>query len=761
MSERQFLARIGVAAILFAFAASVHAQNFSRGGVEFQALRSVSVTAGAPTRVLVTEFFHHGLISADGRNVFVVSRRGEPAPFRMLQLGPGDFCRIAIQVLQGSNEYDILYGGAPPTEAAPKWTNRDGLLLETRYWKNCDLSQFESVRAAFESSKPYGADYVEAVHHATNPFSTEAATPFLSRYTGELRIASPGRYGFFTASQDASFLLIDDKVVASDPGRHPAARRARPEMRSEAWLDAGQHKFEYYHAASRDSAIMAAAWEPGPGGEKPAPVAIPPEAFDVKAIGRAVPSAPSTPSAKIMPDFLVRVVGDVPLPDNPELLVGVEFRNNSPKSITSNTKILWEFGDGQSSDKLDTEHVYLRPGVYNVTLTVKRGAETLAAISNRVAVAAPQLTFKDKLNTLDEFLPVLQSYDPRKLDALSLKQLVLAFEAKADELRAKADQQAEEARAAAAAAEAERAADGRAAPARRPPRLATPKKQSDNPLLVESLQWTTSAVEAGKVAFVDESAAKDDEPLGQLARLVGPKARDQLGNSELAYQIYRGAYERIRNAELKAEFAVEAADVAINDLLKLPEAKALLDDAAGSLGRRRVGAMLTASLKRVWGDYYAATGDGEAARKAYLEAQEALASAGKRFVEQAAWRGAYSRSTEDFLQSGQLGRAAGELHAWQREFPTEKLDGYLTLMYARYWQTRQMHDQAVAQSEQLMATSPESPYVDRVLLLAAESEVARSKPDRAIATLHSLIRNYPGSEKVTEAKKRLAELEAK
>ena len=33
--------------------------------------------------------------------------------------------------------------------------------------------------------------------------------------------------------------------------------------------------------------------------------------------------------------------------------------------------------------------------------------------------------------------------------------------------------------------------------------------------------------------------------------------------------------------------------------------------------------------------------------------------------------------------SGQWARALEELLAWQREFPAEKIDGYLTLLYAR------------------------------------------------------------------------------
>ena len=57
-----------------------------------------------------------------------------------------------------------------------------------------------------------------------------------------------------------------------------------------------------------------------------------------------------------------------------------------------------------------------------------------------------------------------------------------------------------------------------------------------------------------------------------------------------------------------------------------------------------------------------------------------------------------------------------------------------------------------------MAVNPDSPYIDQLLLLAAECEVKRDKLDRALATLESLLKDYPGSPLVPVVRKRLAEL---
>ncbi len=66
----------------------------------------------------------------------------EMVPMRVLQLGPGDFCRAGLPNRRGGTaEYEILYGGDPPTEKPPPWTCRDGLLLETRQFKPLQLQQ--------------------------------------------------------------------------------------------------------------------------------------------------------------------------------------------------------------------------------------------------------------------------------------------------------------------------------------------------------------------------------------------------------------------------------------------------------------------------------------------------------------------------------------------------------------------------------------------------------------------------------------------
>jgi predicted negative regulator of RcsB-dependent stress response len=331
---------------------------------------------------------------------------------------------------------------------------------------------------------------------------------------------------------------------------------------------------------------------------------------------------------------------------------------------------------------------------------------------------------------------VLETYDSRVMDAASLRQLAEAFQFKADSLLAPPDS-------------ADRAPDSQ------PTRY---RDQPDPARRIQAMRFISVAVDAGKAAFQDDSIAKGDEDLIRLARIIGPMARDQLGNAATAAAIWQGAIKKIGAAELRAECLVETADVAVNDLAKPEAAKPLLDAATKILGGDRA-SKIANRFFRVWGDYYAATGDGKAARKAYGEA-EAAVSKRKTFVERAAWQGARSRSTEQFLRTGEYDRAIAEIRQWQDDFPADKITGLVTCMYARYWAGRDKNQQAIALAGQLTAVNPDSPYIDQMQMLVAECHLATGAPEKAVATLESFLKGYPGSPLVKEAKQRIAEIKS-
>ena len=504
-------------------------------------------------------------------------RNRDVVPVRILQLGPGDFCRLAFETVKGQSEYEVFYGGGPPREAPPPWSCQDGLLLETRRFRPCGFWNLEAVRRAFDAAEPIGAHYVDGVFHGCNPFSLRRE-PFLSRYTGPMDLKKAGTYGLITSSQDCSFLLVNGKLVTSAPGYHGPMRRVRPGSRHNVELSAGRHQFEYDHAASGQSAMMVAAWEPDPEErQRPRPAIIPPDVFHAYAVGHLPIGPVVLRTARYVPDFTITIAGEVPLPDRDVPLVGVRFYNRSPKPLVmQGARVRWDFGDGQSSELLTPEHVYLRPGLYSVKLSIRHGAKP-AEMVNRIYVDRPLTQLGKKRPRSTTTCGSSRTYEPRSLDAASLQQLVLTFEAKALALAA-----AEEAAKGADAALKRRRPD----PKRRPPN----RRPARDPEF-DSEAYLAKAVAVGREGFAETSAARGDGELLKLAQLIGPMARARLGDSQAAYDIWLAAGRRIAGAAARAECQIAAADVATNDLLNLAAAKPLLEAATKAtrpwLGARR------------------------------------------------------------------------------------------------------------------------------------------------------------------------------
>jgi TolA-binding protein len=662
----------------------LHGQEPGGTTHKFTTLRRIQFAATkAPPEVVVAEFYTHGELNPLGSNLAVETSMGKPVPCRVLQVGPGDFCRVAFQPVSRKASYKILYGGNLLPEKSPAWETTTGLMLETRRWKPCNLSDLASVQSAFASSQAIGSDYVAGVFHGSNPFWPDAE-PFLSRYRGTLFVKKAGKYQFFTSSQDCSFLLIDGKAVVASPGAHGPAHDAR--VRGEITLAIGAHDFEYHHAASGPNACMVAAWQ-APDAKQPE--IIPAEAFQHSRIARIMPGPPQGKKGTL-PDFAVEVLGDAPLADIDVPLVRARFRELS----TQQGKMHWAFGDGITANEPAPIHVYLHPGLFGVRVGVgSREAVNRVYISR--AGALPRA--KKDPDHLADYLPLLNRYDATRLDPLSALQLMR---------------------------------------------------------FCEQVGQSKRAVLIARSLLLSREPPSDDAVLKGMADIAGPILRDRLDDAATALAIYRAAAKSIQQRTWKTGLALKAADICLHDLHQRSEAKQLLD-VASSLPVSD-NAALVARRHRLCGDWHARAGDKKAALVAYDKAGKARSKPGS--VEAEARRGAYSRSTEAFLRTRTLDRARDELRRWQEEFPGDTVDGYLSLLLARYYVAAGKLRHAVVVAGDLLAINAESPYADQLLFLAAGCEEKLMRLDQAQASYRALLANYPGSPLVSEARQKLSQL---
>jgi TolA-binding protein len=555
-------------------------------------------------------------------------------------------------------------------------------------WQNCDPHELESVQKAFASSRRIGSDFVPRVSHRHNPFAVEPS-PFLSRYVGEMQVPLSGRYVFFTSSQDCSFLLIDGQVVVAAPGIHRPVNVAK--IKGEVALREGPHRFEYYHAAKGNACCMVAAWQL-PGFDKPSEIS--PDVFRFDRVVHAPAVDLEHRDDGYLPDFRMAVVGDLPLPEGEDAMVRVQFANAASRLAATNARYLWQFGDGQTSDQASPGHVYLHPGRYAVTLRITR-ANTVLETLNWV-YATRQFITDPKQHRQDEklatYLERLESYNAASLDGAGLVQLVRAY------------------------------------------------LDNDQP---------QRAADAARAAFAPAATAQTDESLWSLANLACPVLQNELDDPRSAAEIWYRASQRIERDAWRATCAVASADILLHDLLAPSQAKQVLDQAANRLDDAP--AAVRSRYHRVLGDWHARQGNADAARAAYKRAGKARELT-YNAAERNAWRGAHSRSTEAYLRAKEFARARNELERWQRDFPNDKCDGYLSLLQMQYWIARDKHDQAIAVATDLLTVSPRSPYADQLVFQTARCEEALGRRERAIAAYQSLVIDYPGSPLVEQAK---------
>ena len=93
---------------------------------------------------------------------------------------------------------------------------------------------------------------------------------------------------------------------------------------------------------------------------------------------------------------------------------------------------------------------------------------------------------------------------------------------------------------------------------------------------------------------------------------------------------------------------------------------------------------------------------------------------------------------------------------WENEFPTDKLEGYSTLMRVKLAMRRKQYKDAITQAEQLIKVNPRSNYAPDLLLLEAQAYKAIGKDEQYRKTLNRLIKDYPEAPLSAEAKKMLS-----
>ena len=648
--------------------------------------------SGLPgAEVGVVEFHTGGRLKKDASDLRVVTASGAPVPHRVLLRRAGDdFVRLAFEMKPGARRYAVHFANPrarPSREARP----RRGLLLETFRFRGGTPGNLRGMRDILKRAEghPFGADFVPNVFHGHNPFGP--TVEMVSRYTGVLNCPETGTYTFATSSDDASFLLIYGALVVQWPGWHGAVGDARHKATKS--LRRGPHSFEYLHVNGSAETIAVAAWKT-PSGKRIVP--IPPRAFPPVARGRF--TFAERLGARVMPHFEAEPAGDCWFKGRwAHRLVLRDLTGEAPAARS----VRWDFGDGTSSTGGSPEHVYLRSGVFRITMTVKSVGRT-ASVTNRVRV---ERIWSRQTRKVTEpparYARLVRGYDFSRLEARSLEAAGVLFKS--------------------AGAEHDEERVLRA--------LVSRPAEVDERVYFEAVAWLVRR-------WREHARSR-------------PEALKLLGQAET---------HLAKTAKLRARIWRERGDVFLYYEKDLDRALGEYDKVVGRLAEKLEDHIIRITKIRI-GDVFRKKGNFEKARAAYRDA-ERFRIHGVR-GDPSVRRGTLLQAAEQEVARGRSESALDGLDVLEWEFPLEKLAGPSSLLRARAELARKNTEEALVQLDDLVRVAPRSNHAAEALFQAAEIERKLGRTAGAVRRYERIVKEHLDSPRATDARTRLESLRPK
>lgn len=271
-----------------------------------------------------------------------------------------------ITVLQRhGSRISIFFDGSPgeelsiefyrSTENSKTAKQISGLLhLVKRFNSDTTVNNVEDFRKLWNASGPAVGGFAKKVFSGVNPYSQSMNS--LHTYKGFINIPDGGDYIFYTASTDASFLLIDNKVIAAWPGKHWVGEGLYGGYNGTVKLTKGIHQFEYLHANSQWSCYAIAAYS----------------RRDDKSM-TIIPDKMFTPALEAVHGPLLDMHGR-PLLDfswENEAMLDLERLQMyrivcKPENVSGQAK--WNWGDNTQPLNNRSVHYYFIPGKYSAAL---------------------------------------------------------------------------------------------------------------------------------------------------------------------------------------------------------------------------------------------------------------------------------------------------------------------------------------------------------------------------------------------------------
>ncbi len=378
---------------------------------------------------------------SDGSDFRVLNKDGQPVPFQLTFHNASRYALIAFRAenAQAGERFYVYHGNDTAERAAEQvlvdekpggtpaqgpWTPRAGLVFSTL--QRPEVENPETVEQLIDliadSNERYGGRYQRRVADGHNPFGP--SDYYVSVYRGWISIPKAGTYKFCTASNEASFSFLDGKELIHWPGRHTSERGLRGEKNVTVELTEGLHYLEYYHEEVMLKQVAFLGWSP-PGSPAGHFSAIPESVYTVPHSANVVRyESQQSALASFEPVILDSIW---PEGHREGQYTRVRFGIGDPMAFPNGTTYRWLFGDGESRAGAECEHVYLNLGRYDDTLVTEGPAGNVSSVWPLEIYEIQHVTADIKQGRPAEYAEIAATYDPEKLDAANLRELVHLF----------------------------------------------------------------------------------------------------------------------------------------------------------------------------------------------------------------------------------------------------------------------------------------------------------------------------------------------
>jgi tetratricopeptide (TPR) repeat protein len=310
----------------------------------------------------------------------------------LLWTAPGEPATFLFDSSSGAKRYQVYVGSNWPAMHLPD--SRAGVVLESREGDGKIINNLPDMLQAWnQSGKILGRAIATSIFEGGNRFGPQGN--LLEHFQGWFDAAAPEHLELAVISTDASFVLVDGKEVVEWPGLHPFGPGMGGQHQAAVDLPAGLHVLDYYNAyvkkeGGRPPVLCCLAAKGGTLLQwsmlTPASSFFRPITHDHVVSYGLQSNPPGSSASGGAPALAINWVNkeqSVLQTDLPDIgLISMQLTCLVPVTGTLN----WTFDDGSTAQGQSVKHLFPRPGMRSVRLSLKDGEKQVAALSQTISV---------------------------------------------------------------------------------------------------------------------------------------------------------------------------------------------------------------------------------------------------------------------------------------------------------------------------------------------------------------------------------------